>query len=472
MNKFYTLALCGAVCLSAAAGGQRFKSVRNQKGVKKIHTESAAPIWRPVSQTDYMHDGDDWMKMGDVSFKYDNRGNCTEELVDEEGMLSKKVTTYDEFNQKLTELETESMDGTTWENNEKSIYVYDTKVHDFFTERQGYDWSDGTWVMNYEWEGNSITRNDDSNIIELVKSLPLMNELKPALKSVWNYGTDGKANEYFYYTTEDGSTWSLYDNLSYKDIVWEKTDGQMTIFGDLVEMTTGENLLKSAVVYYNDQPDGHYLVEYPQNGEYGFFIKETTNNINEVGRTSRMEVIDANGSLRYTETEYFDEEGNIFPDPVYINVQEAIMDEHGNMVLYTDKETDEEGIEEIVEALRYNYTYNADGNPTEVITENYDYDSESYYPAERTVFGDYIDVTSGVETVTAGDNASWSMEGDTVTATAPGITGLTVYNLQGSALVKVGASDSTATVSLSSLAPGVYIVRADGTGSTIRVAKR
>lgn len=409
MRKIYILAACVAVSLSANAGGQRFKSIRGQKNVKKImRAEASAPLWRPASQTDYMHDGDGWMKMGEVSFKYDKRGNCTEELVDEDGYLSKTVTTYDEFNFPLTVVKTESEDGETWENSGKTTYVYDARIHGFFTDRSGFDWTDGDWVRNYRCEGNAITRNSDGNIVELVKSLPLMDEMKPAYKSVWTYGDDGKANGYAYYTVAEDGGWDLYDDISYKDIVWETTDGQMTVYGDLLELTEGKNLLKSAVVYYNDEPDGHYIVDY-YDGSFGFLIKETTNDVNEVGRTIVMLPLDANGSMRLTTTEYFDEEGNILAEPTYIDVQEALMDEHGNMVLFSEKETIE-GEEELIASTKYSYTYDANGNPTEIIAEEYDYETQEYFPSERTVYGEYVDVAaSGIRDFNAGTSEAEQM---------------------------------------------------------------
>ena len=447
MRKFYILGACCAVCLSANAAGHRFKSVRGQKGMKKsFRTEAPAPVWRPVSQTDYMHDGEDWMKMGEVSFKYDQRGNRTEELVDEEGWLSKTVTTYDDYNLPLTVLQTESEDGETWENSGRLTYVYDSKVHDFFTERTGYDWTDGEWVKNYRCEANTITRNDDGNIIEVVKSLPMGDNLIPAYKSIWNYGTDGKANEYFYYITTDGNEWELDDNISYKDIVWEITDGQMTVFGDLLELTEGKNLIKSATVYYNDEPDGHYIVEY-SDGLPGFFIKETTNDINEIGRTVRMETLDANGSLRLTTTEYFDEEGNILAEPTYIDVQEALMDEHGNVTLFSQKET-YEGVEELVASTKYNYTYDANGNIGEVYTEEYDYETESYFSMERTVYGEYVNVAAetGVESIES--------EGNTVD----------VYTANGIVIAR-----NLAKQAVKSLPAGLYILRSGSKSTKIRI---
>lgn len=470
MKKFYAITLCSLVALSASADGLRFKAGHAKKGMKKpARTEAATPVWRPVSQTDYMHDGEDWMELGTVSFKYDARGNCTEDLMDEDGFLSRIVTTYDEYNQPVTRIESESEDGESWTDNSKTTYKYDSKVHDFYTERMGYDW-DEEWVANYKCETNTITRNADGNITEIVKSLPLDGKFHPAYKSEWKYGQDGKANEYYYYTMGQNNEWELDDDISYRDIVWEKTDGQMTIYGDMLELVEGANLMKSAVVYYGGEPDGHYLVEW-SNNDRDFLIKETTNDINEIGRTTRMEVLDANGSMRFTVTEYFDEEGNITTEPVYISVQEATMDEHGNMVAFTAKET-MDGVEELVDGQKFTYTYDADGNVTEVITEQYDYETEEYFLSDRTVYGEYINVaSSGIQCIQAVKDTAWTVLGDEVTATASGLKGLSVYNMQGVCVKRVAADDASASVSLTDMAAGIYIVRADGTGATYRLIK-
>ena len=479
MKAIYAIALCCGVCLSANADGlrfktapTRFKTVRNLKDLDKARrAESGSSLWRPVSQTDFMHDGEGWMELGTVNFKYDINGNCTEELVDEDGSLYRTINTYNEFNQPLEVLESESEDGETWENSEKTNYVYDPVIHDFFTERAGYDWSDGEWVMNYKTEANDITRNPDGNITEVVKSLPLFNELKPAYKSEWGYDADGNANEYNYYVAGQDGGWDLYDETSYRNIEWNKTNGQMTVFGDLLELTEGENQLKSAVVYYDGQPDGHYLVEYSE-GLPGFFIKETTNDINEIGRTVKMETLDANGSIQFTTTEYFDEEGIITSEPTFIDVQTALMDDHGNMVEFTERGT-LDGMEEIIVSTKYNYTYDANGNVAEVISEEYDYESEEYLPSERTLFGEYIDVaTSGICNPGITESAAWSFNGNVVTASAQGLNGISVYSVQGTRVAHAASDGESASVSLDTLTPGIYIVRADGTGSVYRIVKR
>lgn len=469
MRKIYVFALCFAVCLSASAEGARFKSVRGSRAGKIAVKEVAAPVWRPLSQTDYMHDGEDWMEMGTVTFRYDRRGNCTEEIVNSDDMLTRVQTTYNDNDLPLTVIETESDDdGATWTNIGRTSYVYDSKIRDFFVDRSGYDWDGADWARNYRCETNTITRNADGNITEIVKALPYGEEMLPAYRSVWTYGADGRASGYGYYVM-DGSDWALYDDVEYKDIKWHGTDGQMTVFGDLLELTEGANLLESAVVYYQGEADGHYLVEYSDDLP-GFLIKETTNDINEVGRTTLMETLDMNGSLRLTTTEFFDEEGNISTEPAYISVQEAMMDEHGNMTQFNLKET-YEGTEELVASTIYTYTYDALGNVTEVVSREYDYDSQEYFLSERTVYGEYGD-TAGIGSAGADDAAVWSTEGYAVTARGEGLTAVTVYNVQGVLLGRVAAADGCATVSAASLRPGIYVLHAEGIGSTMRFAVR
>lgn len=90
----------------------------------------------------------------------------------------------------------------------------------------------------------------------------------------------------------------------------------------------------------------------------------------------------------------------------------------------------------------------------------------------RTVYGEYVDAAAGIELVVADTKAQWNVCDNTVAASAPGLKGLTVYNLQGVAVAKSAAEASSASVDLSSLASGIYLIHADGTGATYRFVKR
>ena len=88
-------------------------------------------------------------------------------------------------------------------------------------------------------------------------------------------------------------------------------------------------------------------------------------------------------------------------------------------------------------------------------TEQYDYETEEYYLSDRTVYGEYINVaSSGIQCIQAVKDTAWTVLGDEVTATASGLKGLSVYNMQG-VMLKRDVDGATAT---DGLAPGLYVI--------------
>lgn len=428
MKKFYIIALCCAVGIAAQAGHRRFVSQRgNDKNILatslkadkggrlKVMAAAGSEVWRPVSQTEYMFNGVDWDEMGIVNFKYDNRGNVTEESYDEDGVTIVTVRTYDSNNM-VTSLLTTASDGVTAENREKRTYVYDPIVTDFYTERLGYDWAGGQWTMNHYCDRNQITRDGGNNITEIVKSLLLDTEFIPAYKSEWSYdAATGKADRFDYYANYGGQqiTWELDDELSYRDIVWERTDGQMT--GHINELLEGSNRVKQYSVYYDDVLDGHVFVEYSQDHPDDYLMKSTFADPSEVGYTQQVETTDANGSKRITDTEYFDEDGNVTTEPTYQSVEIIKIDSYGNIVSDEILEGYDGDEPELVMGEASDIKYDAKGNPTEVVVSIYDYDSGEYMPDSRIVYGEYSDVSLAVSDIADAD------------ADAP----VVYYNLQG-----------------------------------------
>ncbi len=477
MKKFYIVSLGLLLCAGGASAATRFKSAKPQQRSKKFRTEATVPLWRPSVVTDFMFMDDEWMKLGQATRKYDSRGNLIEEIAeDEDGGKYKTVNTYDEYNNVVTRLETVD-EGDGWENSSKREFVYDPVVHSFFTRRFAFDWDGDDWVSTYATEYNDVTRNDAGFITEIVKSLPWMDEMRDAYRSVWKYNeTTGKASEYEYYTNYSTETteWELYDGISYRDIEWETTDGQMTESG-IFDLVSGENKVKSATVYCTDGDDtwvdGYFFVEYSQEHPDDYFTKETYSDPTEVGRTTRRETIDANGSFRITESEYFDEDGEPVDEPTYVAVEEIMMDEHGNPVSDIISETFE-GVTEIVAGMKNEYTYDVDGNITEVTSMEYDYETEEYFYTTRTVYENYVDA-AGVESVVNDSSAAvWNIGVSSVTAECAGLTGLSAYNLQGVKVLSAVAADGRATISFDTLPAGIYLVHADGTASTVRFVKR
>ncbi len=421
MKKLYIIALCCAVGATAADAHQRFVSKRHTDkavtvtvrpdGSRRLAVAAAkAEVWRPASQTEYIYNGEDWDEMGTVNFKYDNRGNNIEESFDEDGVISTTVRTYDQNDMVTSILTTYTEEGVT-ENSEKRTYVYDPIVTDFYTQRLGYSWMEGEWVKNYYCEDNDITRNASNHITTIVKSLPLGDDMLPAYKSVWSYdAATGKADRFDYYTNYSGAdeAWELDENLSYRDIVWDATDGQMTTH--INELLSGANRVKQYSVYYEDELDGHVFVEYSAANPDDYLLKSTYADPSEVGLVSQVETIDANGSKRITDTEYFDYEGNVTASPTYQSVETIMCDSYGNVVSDELKEAYDGGDFELVMGEKYDITYDAKGNPTEIILSVYSFDDDEYFPDTRIVYGDYTDVSLGIDDVTAADDADAPVE--------------------------------------------------------------
>lgn len=418
MRKLYILTLCCTLCAGAAGAHQRFVSKRpidksqpalsmaakkDGKLIVKAPAASPAAIWRPATQTEYYYNGADWDEMGTANFKYDSRGNTIEESYEEDGNVNTTVNTYDANNELTSLLTTVTTDEGT-QNVEKRTYAYDPIVTDFYTERMGYNWQNNAWVENYYCEKNEITRDGNRHITQIVKQLKLDNAFIPAYKSAWTYDATGKAVEFAYYVNYNANNteeWLLDDELSYKDIQWENTDGQMT--DHINEMLEGANRVKQYSVYYDGELDGHVFVEYSTTNPGDFVMKQTYADPTEVGIIEKVETIDANGSIRITETEYFDEDGNITATPSYEAVETILYDEHGSVISDELTEAYEGGGAELVMGAKSAITYDPNGNPTEVIMSSYNYDEGEYMPESRIVYGEYTDVSLGINDITAAD---------------------------------------------------------------------
>lgn len=441
MKKFYILSLCALVGATSLTAAARFKTCKNSNPAKAVAKSATAPgqLMRPVSSTEYMADGEEWIELGRNTYTYDSRGNVIVQETDSEDGLFRVETQYNEYDKPVLVVSTISEDGETV-NDSKRTYVYDPVVHDFFIERLGFSWTNDSWTRNYMCETNDITRNGDGNITEIVKSLPLGNEMVPAYRSVWNYDpASGHANEFAHYTYDPSGAqpgWALHNNTAYRNIVWEETDGQMTA-NSIQELFQGANKVKSAEVYYNNRLDGHFIVEYSSENPGSYIAKETFADPTVIGIATAYDILDNNGSYRTTRSEFFDPEtGDPTDEPTYILVEEVMFDDHGNIKCEAATETFE-GITEMIGGAQYENTYDADGNLKEVILNVYDYETQEYFPDMRYTYGDYTDVSAGVDNVSADASAE----------------GFTVYNLQGVLVLSAGDA-----ASLSNLPAGLYIV--------------
>lgn len=111
------------------------------------------------------------------------------------------------------------------------------------------------------------------------------------------------------------------------------------------------------------------------------------------------------------------------------------LDKYGNAVEEAAYETFD-GYTEKVGGVKYDYVYDDNGNPLELVVSVYDYESDEYFLDQKFVYDGYSDVAAGIDGVLSSCVDSF-----------------TVYNLQGM-LLKQNVPSSE----LSTLPEGLYIV--------------
>lgn len=450
MKEFYIILLAAALCVPGASAASRFKAKAAKRpshaAVLKV---PAAGTWRPASVTEYMYglvEENEWAELGTTDFTYDARGNVATEKVtyaEEEDAYTITEYTYNENNRILKSETSDFFEGELMPTS-RMEYTWDAIVKDFYTSRMGYDFTGEDWAENYKCETREVSRDAAGNVTGVLTSLPLAGEMKAAYKSVWTYGEDGKANAYEYYGNYSytGETeWTLVEGTSYRNITWDATDGQLV--EGLEAYREGDNRIASAEVYYEDELDGHMFVEYNDEKAGDYVIKQTTIDPSVVGMTTSKEYTDAFGSYILTVAEYFDGEGNFTEEPTYMEVNTVTCNEYGYVIENRlDISSSLDGFS-AVNVEKNETVYDENGNLHEVTTYSGmgegEYGEEvevEYEPTYRMVYGEYTDITTGIDKVQAA-----------------GAYPATVYNAQGIAVKTIGSD-----AELNSLPAGFYIV--------------
>lgn len=436
MKKLYTIALCALVVLPATAS-TRFQARKTAKSAAHALVRRSPEV-KPANYTEYMYIDGQWINLGKTIYKYNAEGQVTQSqcYYEEEGVLETTKYTYDDKGNIAETIILENND-----NYLKNDYKYDNIVTDYVISRMSYDWEDGAWVENYRCETNEITRDADGNILSIVKSLPLGTTLVPSYKSVWSY-VDGKPATFEYlanYGNAAAANWTSFDGLSYENIKWNRTNGQV-IGTEIADFLNGDNRVESCVVKYDGEVDGYYFAEYTEGSDTDFKVSETTLDPEEVAVVSEYKTTDANGSYTFTSYEYFDDNGNIVTTPVYGMKIETKFDENKNMLSQLYYEIFE-GDEELGDGFKYEYEFDDNGNVKQFIEYTYDYDSEEFVPSVKGVYGEYITPGAGIKDISA--------------ESAPEMT--EYFTIEGA---KVGSSN---------LAPGLYIKVSGGKATKIFV---
>lgn len=454
LMKFGLAIILASSFTGAVAAG--LPSHFRQVGMKRApRREAPAALMLPASEQIYFKE-DGWVLVGEMRYEYDCNGNVTRMVVDELGSITSVICQYDSYNQIISRLE---MDGEEKDGEyiSKRTYEYDPIVHTYCIKRMGYDWDGTDWTPNYFCETNEVTRNLDGNVTRVLKSLPYnLGDMVPAYLSEWGYddSKNGNADSYSYYLNMGGKdiSWTLNNDIEYREIKWERTDGQL--LGDLIEMVVDNpdspNRFSSARAYFEGEPDGYVFATYPAGNEPGFRITYTANDPEEVGMVQELNILDADTyAYSYKITQYFDDETEEFTkEPTYIIEQVFMADHKGNPVCDLIYETYPESERELVAGINYNNSYDETGNLIEVTQSEYDYESGEYFETMRTVYADYVDVTTGIDNTYVKNTLSVN------DLTVMGEGDISVYSADG--MIVASGKDL---LDLSPLAKGIYIVR-------------
>lgn len=368
-----------------------------EKSVKAADAKSSA-IWRHTKEAGYSFDGEDWSLEGAFeNITYDARGNKLSELeTDVEGFQYTNLYGWDDNNQQISEY-IESIDilnGNTPIS--KGNYTWDPVVHDFCTYKQNWDYSSGSWVENYANYRRTVTRNDAGNVTGLSLEMYYINAYEEIEKTEITYNeTTGQADCYTLSRLEASQVsgnlvWKVKQEA--KDIVWERTDGQLV--REWQSFMMGNNRFKEAAIYYNGELDGYQYVTYTE-GKVDYESKETDIDGN-VYVTTTYTTTDDNGSF----TVVYDYMGTVTTSTYNYN-------DNGDLVLFEQYEDDGENVT-LLAAERYTYKYDtATGVIVESLTEVKYSDDGDYEPLIKIVYEDFIDVTkqSDIESVNTEDNA-------------------------------------------------------------------
>lgn len=407
-----------------------------------LMAQTTDPIIRSCSEEYYEYGTDGWIKIAAMQRTYDTAGNLYQQVKTEDALTERRTFTHDaEGRQTSVVIEHDTEGWGEYLPSQKIVDGYDPIAKEFNVVHAKYIWDqvEQDWVMTDGSNFRDVERNADGNITSIIiKSyFTHVAAIVPHTKTTITYNAEGKAESYSIQSASDHdattgvTTWGRAN--TYKNIEWENTDGQL--YQDVNTMLIGPNRMKYAELYKGSTHAGTLTVTYVEGKPDFEAVIDYT-----VG-TKKKEIhtyvsLDDNGSYR----EQFvihndgDENGEIAEKEISTEYAERKCDEHGNELSFERYYDGELGV-----GNRFAYTYDADGNLTEMVGEKWvpTYNeigvlvSSEYVKAQRIVYGDYQNVNTSIATALPNDGT------------------LQVYNLHG---VLVATSTDN-------LPAGIYVVR-------------
>lgn len=359
-----------------------------------------ATMWRAGTENTSDWTGEEWEPTSVITRTYDNDGRTLTELTaPAEGNMwdgySRETNTYNADGMLISRLSEYSEDGSTWENSESLERAYDPIVKNLIVfNKPGY-WTGSDWSYNSNYYRRVVTRDNAGNITEIAVEVMYEDQFDATQRFTVKYGTDGRATEVAesILTTNDGFMFFWVDGDRYTDLVWERTNGQVTSFADL---TSVDNRIKAAKYWSEGELIGPVKAEYPDDkGSYRLTLDLSDEGVLSV---EEFTVLDDNGSTDLILTTTINT-GNPDEDGVMVSTEKYHYDDYGLETLIYSSET-EDGEEEIYGWIKGEIIYDqAYGYPLEYTVSTLEEDE--WLPLVHCTFADYVNVAAGIGSAVA-----------------------------------------------------------------------
>lgn len=415
------------VCVGTMCAGQLMAGVRSYLPSSKYKVEAAeTALWCAGSEKVYMQIDGEWMLIEHYTTTYDDMGNfLVRELIgyDESGIVesyARNTYVYGNLNRYYTEnLAETSPDGFSWTNSELIKRRYDERVPSVVIENEDYLWRGVEWNKSGNNYRRAITRDANGNITEVEISVPYMGIYDPIDRLTLTYDDRNVAIDIRHEVLTTGANgdfvWAL--SSHYKNIVWNKFNGQVTNVEDL---PTADNRMASAEVWVSGDNYAQLVINYTDDN--GSFVSNLTGKID--GTPTRQiitqRVLDSYGSYERVMEET---SGVGALTMTYVVTDREVVDAYG-LPLEIYSAEGEKGSEIVYNDIKGTVEYDpVHGYPLVYVQHDDVEDAD----AMRVEYSDYVDA-AGVADIEAETGAA------------------TYYNLRGIQL------DSPST-------PGIYIRR-------------
>lgn len=247
MYKFFTIVSLLSICFATDASAK----------------------WVAKTQKAYGWNGSAWQLDETYRCTYNNITGLktTQTVMDADGSVNRETYTWDVNGMLKTRLSEYARSSVAaFQQTQRLTRTYDDRLTSFITFNDQQNYQNKEWVPSNSYK-QTITRNADENITRMERAVYFLGIYDPTFHIDIEYGDDGKATAI---TTEDlaydypSQSYYWKPGSSYKDIVWESTDGQIVSIDNLFD---GANRIKSATATINGQ-ECQITADYADDGSW------------------------------------------------------------------------------------------------------------------------------------------------------------------------------------------------------------